>query len=53
MSLGFEDEHEFALQQQIETPLIYKMPHLEIAATSVQIPCQILEVGQASCLGIG
>lgn len=50
-----EDEHEFALQQQIETPLdLQNAQHLEIGqqVSVSNIPCQILEVGQASCLGI-
>lgn len=50
-----EDDHEFALQQQIDTPS--ELQHIEGLNIGQQlfilsIPCQILEVGQASCLGI-
>lgn len=50
-----EDDHEFALQQKIDTPVeLAQQRGFEVGQqiSILNVPCQILEVGRACCLGI-
>ena len=50
-----EDDHEFALQQRIDTPSeLQQRNQLSVGSqvTVLDIPCQILEVGEAICVGV-